>query len=444
MGLKITSNQSGFGDYVQYRTIINDAAGIFPKTPIKVAGINAGRIKDIQLTGNQALVSFEILSDVKITKFSILRVKSVGMLGDKYLDIFLGEDSAPRLTENSLIPAQSGGGLDDLAKDASEVMSDLKAVVKGLRESFSPEGKETPLVEIVENIREFSDNTKVITRTLRRMINTNEDKINDLVANMSKLTDSLAFHTDPNEKGGFMADLKKIGSVMDDAKTTIGDIKTIVGDVKAGKGTVGKLLRDEEVIDNVNETLSGVGKMFNRFNQVQTDLSLFSNYNTGNNSRNEVTLNLYTAPERFFRMGLVTSEFGPKNEKQVISTINGKTTVEERNEQEKNTFKFNFQFGRGVHSWIFRAGVIESSGGLGIDYLLSRLNTKLTFEALDFRESKGPNLRILSEVHLWNVVYGKVGFEDILPERNNQGLTMAAGLKFTDDDIKSLLAFFLR
>ena len=49
MSLKITSNQSGFGQYVTYRTIVKDASGIYPKTPIKVAGIAAGRISAIEL-----------------------------------------------------------------------------------------------------------------------------------------------------------------------------------------------------------------------------------------------------------------------------------------------------------------------------------------------------------------------------------------------------------
>ncbi len=58
MSIKVTSNQSGFGEYITYRTIIRDASGIFPKTPIKVAGINAGRIKQIELADNNAVITF--------------------------------------------------------------------------------------------------------------------------------------------------------------------------------------------------------------------------------------------------------------------------------------------------------------------------------------------------------------------------------------------------
>ncbi|PIR14528.1 MAG: hypothetical protein COV50_02160, partial [Flavobacteriales bacterium CG11_big_fil_rev_8_21_14_0_20_35_7] len=93
MSLKITSNQSGFGAYKRYHTIIQDASGIFPKTPIKVAGINAGRLISIELEDNKAHITFEVLDKVKIPKGSKLKIKTVGFLGDKYLEIDLSDST---------------------------------------------------------------------------------------------------------------------------------------------------------------------------------------------------------------------------------------------------------------------------------------------------------------------------------------------------------------
>ena len=87
VSLKITANKSGFGEYLEYRTILNDASGIYENSSIKVAGIVAGRIKTIDLSGSQALIKFEVLKQIKVTRFSVLRIKTVGFLGDKYLDI---------------------------------------------------------------------------------------------------------------------------------------------------------------------------------------------------------------------------------------------------------------------------------------------------------------------------------------------------------------------
>ena len=97
VALNITANKATFGEFVEYRTILNDATGIYENSSIKVAGIVAGRIRSIKLSGSQALIKFEVLKDIRITKFSRLRIKSVGFLGDKYIDIYLGNPDAPTL-----------------------------------------------------------------------------------------------------------------------------------------------------------------------------------------------------------------------------------------------------------------------------------------------------------------------------------------------------------
>ena len=137
MSLKITSNQSGFGDYTKYRTIIKDATGIFPKTPIRVAGINAGRITDIELAGNSALIKFEIRTKVNVPEDSFLRIKSVGFLGDKYIDIALGSASK-RLKEGSLLISKESASIERIVEEGTELISEMKDIVKSVRMSLIP------------------------------------------------------------------------------------------------------------------------------------------------------------------------------------------------------------------------------------------------------------------------------------------------------------------
>jgi len=145
MSLKVTTNQSGFGDYVPYKTIVEDASGVFPKTPIKIAGINAGRIKTIELSdGNRALIEFEVLEKIKISSDSKLRIKTVGFLGDKYLEIEVGQKT-DRLKAGSLIGSLESGGLGDLTKNATELMDDVRGIVKELKTTLAPGDKKGPL-----------------------------------------------------------------------------------------------------------------------------------------------------------------------------------------------------------------------------------------------------------------------------------------------------------
>jgi phospholipid/cholesterol/gamma-HCH transport system substrate-binding protein len=76
--------------------IVKDASGIFPRTSIKVAGINAGQIEGIGLKGDAAELVFKLKSEIPLTENSYMRIKTVGFLGEKYIDVVVGEPSELR------------------------------------------------------------------------------------------------------------------------------------------------------------------------------------------------------------------------------------------------------------------------------------------------------------------------------------------------------------
>ncbi len=439
MSFQITSNQSGFGKYVTYRTIINDATGIFEKSSIKVAGITAGRISKIELYKEKALITFEILKEVRITKGSKLRVKSLGFLGDKYIDIILNRNSDEIIPEGSLIASSETGGLENLTKDASEVLADVKEIVKNIKYSLAPEkeGDEPPIKQILSNVKKVSE-------SLKNVIQGNEEKLNEIIDNINQVSQDLQYEVSALNNDSLMAKVKKIGPVLEDAKRITEDLKAITGKVRKGQGTIGKLINDDEVVDQVSETLAGVRKLVNRIDDIRSELQVFSAYNSEQDNISDFNLDIYTSPERLLRFGVATSEFGREDEREVTTTVGGTTVTENIRETDIDTYRFNFQLGRKVNDWTFRAGIIESSGGLGIDYDWNYVNTRLYLEIFDYRDDIGPNVRFGSQIHMWNVFYLKIAGEDLVSKTNTQSLSLGAGLRFTDEDIKGLLALFLR
>src|SRR5690606_13038295 len=301
MSFKITSNQSGFGDYVPYRTIVGDASGIFPKTPIKVAGINAGRIKDIELTGNQALISFEVLEEIKIPKDSRLKIKTVGFLGDKYLEISVGK-SDERLESQGFLIAEEAGGIENLVKDASEVLSDVKVIVKSVKDSLAPEGGRSPMKTIMENADEMVSNAKEATASMKRILGDNEQKLNKMIDDLGKFSNELASQTNKEDPASALAKVQKILANVDDMTT---DMKQLMADVKAGKGTVSKLLVEEEIAGEVGETLAGVQKVVGKVDAIRSELEVFTGGNTDYGSESSIGVRIYPSPERFYLLALV-------------------------------------------------------------------------------------------------------------------------------------------
>ncbi len=438
MSIKVTSNQSGFGDYLTYRTIIHDASGIFPKTPIKVAGINAGRIKKIELADNNAVITFEVLKRVTITKDSELKIKSVGFLGDKYIEIKIG-DSTQRLEANGFISSKEGGGMENLMQDASVILADVKEVVRSLKDSLAPKNEEPPIKVILSDVKELLENTKLATASLKRMMQGNEEKVNAIIANIDQFSKDIAYQVNNKNGDSAMADVK---TILANAKNITSDLEGIISNVKAGRGTVGKLLVEEQIADEVQQTLSGVNRLVNRFNNIRSELEVYTGANTNYGSETTLGLRLYPAPERFYQFGVVSSEYGPEAETITIRNINGVETTELKSEQTKDTFRFNFQLGRQVHNWVFRGGLIETTGGIGLDYQLRDWGSKFSLDVFDYRDDVGPNIRFSTEQQIYNVLYGRVRIEDMLV-KDTRSATISLGLKFTDEDLRALLGFFL-
>lgn len=447
VSLKITSNDPGFGDYVEYQAILNDATGIYENASIRVAGIVAGRIKAIKLSANQtqAVMTFEVLSEIKITKFSVLKIKTVGFLGDKYIDINPGAVDAPRLPEGEYVPVEGGGGFEELGKDASDVLKEVKQISKAIKEALYDDQDRNLVKGVMADIREFSKNAREVSASLNRIVGGNEKKLNDAIANLNKVASQLAYETDRYADGSFMNDLEEIKPILANVKVATGDLKTIIADVKNGKGTVGRLLRDEEVVDQVNQTLAGVNRIVGRINNFKTDLSIYSGYNTEFGGRTDFNLDLIPSPERFFRFGVVVSDYGPlpESETTTISSTNGgaETTTNKRKINEDD-LKFNLQIGRKFGDWGLRAGLIETTGGVGLDYYIPHYGSRTFVEAFDYQEDAGPNVRIGTELKVWNVLYTKLMAEDVFSETGDQSYVLSAGLRFTDDDLAALIAIF--
>jgi phospholipid/cholesterol/gamma-HCH transport system substrate-binding protein len=441
MSLKITSNKSGFGEYVTYKTILDDASGIFEKSSIKVAGINAGRIKKIQLNGAQgALVTFEMLEDVKLTSNSRLKIKSVGFLGDKYLDIILGDQSAERLPANSFIKSEAGAGFEELSKDAGEVLKEVKEIAKTIKESLRDDQGKNMVKEIIANIHD-------ITGSLKRLSTGNEDKINQIIDEVKAISEQIAFETDREQKDSLMSDLSKIGPILDKADSAVSDLKVIIADLKDGKGTVGKLLRDDAVVDQVSQTLSSVNRLVNRINNIEADIGLSTGANTRLGTDTRFDMDIYPAPERFFRLGIVTNEFGPQNqtETDTYTRVDDGATVHSNTRKiNRSDFKFNFQIGRRIQRFGLRAGLIESTGGVGLDYFFPDWGIRTGMELFDYQKDAGPNLRLVTEVKLWNVLFARVSGEDLVSKSGAQSATFSLGLRFSDQDLAALVGIFAR
>jgi len=72
-----------------YRLTVDfdSAAGLEPKSDVKMAGVPIGKVEDIQLIGNRARLVLRIREGIKIPIDSVGTIQTQGLLGERYDEI---------------------------------------------------------------------------------------------------------------------------------------------------------------------------------------------------------------------------------------------------------------------------------------------------------------------------------------------------------------------
>ena len=83
---RIAVREAGYRVY----THVESAAGLDKNSPVRIAGVEVGKVESIVLDGTKAKVTLQLPLNVKIPAGSKVYVKSAGLLGEKYIEIVPG------------------------------------------------------------------------------------------------------------------------------------------------------------------------------------------------------------------------------------------------------------------------------------------------------------------------------------------------------------------
>jgi len=79
----------GTSDYEVFAKFSN-VAGLKEKATVTMAGVTIGQVKELQLKGGQALLTLNIHKGVPLEEDAIASIKTMGIIGDKYVSISPG------------------------------------------------------------------------------------------------------------------------------------------------------------------------------------------------------------------------------------------------------------------------------------------------------------------------------------------------------------------
>lgn len=251
-GISYLMSRSVFSGDRMFYAEYNDVGGLVPATKVMINGYQVGKVQDIELQpSGKSLVTLALDNDFQFSKNSTVQLQENGFIGGKSLAIMLKQDGSPiavsgdtlktevRLSmvdsfKNQLTPLQAK--VESMMVSADSLLTSVNAILDvESRKNIKNSIKE--LNATVANFKKASGTLNTILDNNKNKLDSALTNVDNITANFSKVSDSLAN--------------LELNKTVKQLQSTIKGFDKIIAGIENGEGSVGKLLKDEELYDNL-------------------------------------------------------------------------------------------------------------------------------------------------------------------------------------------------
>jgi phospholipid/cholesterol/gamma-HCH transport system substrate-binding protein len=263
----------GFNLFKEQRIIYavyEQVSGLDRANPVSINGLKVGQVSDIYFepgfSGN-IIVEITVETGIPIPRNSLALIYSSDLMGSKAIDLKLGDDSlyikngdTLRTRVEASLKEAVNQQIAPLKLKAEELILSIDSVVTVIKAIFNEKAKENlshsiaSIQQTFANLESASYNldtlvaaqktklSQIMTNleSITSTISENEENIDNILANFSTLSDSLA-------KAEIPRTFAKIDRVM-------GDVAMIVEKINNGEGSLGMLINDEALYKDIQES----------------------------------------------------------------------------------------------------------------------------------------------------------------------------------------------
>ena len=256
-----------------------NSLGLIAGNQVRLAGVTVGAVRGVDVPGqpgSDLTVHFDIERRYQhlVRTDSRVEIRTIGLLGDRYLEVSTGSPALPALPPDSEIKAFRGAELDKLLSSSGDLVDNVVAITKSLKTILARTEKgEGLLGEVTTD----GPNGRALSRSLRQALESANQLLTDVgqgrgligrLVHDEKLAQGIgdelqasatslhrvlaAIEKGADEGDGLLPALigdpegkKKVFAMVDSLKATADGLKSFTSDLSGGNGLVPQLLRDE-------------------------------------------------------------------------------------------------------------------------------------------------------------------------------------------------------
>jgi len=241
--------------YNIYYAVFDNVDGIDNSTPVKLKGLPVGSIQsmDFRTTDRKIVVAMNIDRDYFIPKDSRVKISGSGILGGKNLEIELGYSPEPAPSGDTLQSVTSGG-LTEMMGSAQEQLENLinntNRFLMNLNSVIDTTNRRN-LAASLENINRLSAELNSLTVETRQLLAQNKHLLHRTLRNLDQSSAEL------NKFSSQLAQ-SHVDQLVQNLTESSVRLNKILKNLEQGKGSMGKLMTDEQLYRELNRTLQSL------------------------------------------------------------------------------------------------------------------------------------------------------------------------------------------
>ncbi|WP_298533813.1 MlaD family protein [uncultured Algibacter sp.] len=235
-------------------TEYENVEGLVVSTPVTISGLPVGKVLDIYFKedgSGKIVVKLLVDSDFEFSKNSSAELYETGLIGGKAIAIMPAFDNAAIAKYGDYLKGGKKAGLTDLVNQRltplqekiETMMASADELLHNLNDVFDEQTKDN-LKKSIAELSSTMASFKNTSTSLNKMIQDNQEHIDSVLTNASRITSNMADITKTISDSNIDETIKSLEETLNSFNKTLTAMDN-------GEGTMGKLLKDEELYNNL-------------------------------------------------------------------------------------------------------------------------------------------------------------------------------------------------
>lgn len=230
-----------FGSYDKLRdtypltAAFNYTEGVVVGAPVRVSGVDAGRVKNLVLTPDKETkvgILMDIDKKVTLRKNALVTINSLGIMGEKYVEFLPQTPDAAILKPGDWIVGKDPISIAAVTASINDVITQVKGV-------FGDQKAGNKLGQIMDNLVQLTGPP-------------NRDNVQASLANLRQFSDRMNTFSGDLET---LSKEKKFTDTVNNFRDASASLKAILSKIESGQGTIGQLIYKSDFYDKMKRIL---------------------------------------------------------------------------------------------------------------------------------------------------------------------------------------------